>query len=125
MEMMVTLGVWRRLILGVGALALTAAAAFQFGGDWPRRTSSTSDGAPNVAAAPAVAPAGQTPPPQSSPAAVPPTQPPPVSDAGQRGPPLASARSAWAYMRRNYHPSTGFVGATDLYQFVTMWDVGS
>jgi hypothetical protein len=125
MEMMVTLGVWRRLILGVGALALTAAAAFQFGGDWPRRTSSTSDGAPNVAAAPAVAPAGQTTPPQSSPAAVPPTKPPPVSDAAQRELLLASARSAWAYMRRNYHPSTGFVGATDLYQFVTMWDVGS
>jgi hypothetical protein len=127
MEMMLTLGVWRRLLLGAGALAVTAA-AFRFGGDWPRRSSSTSGGAADLAAAPAVAPAGQATPTQSSqpqrPAA-PPTTPPPVSDTAQREFLLASARSAWAYVRRNYHPTTGFVGATDQYQFVTMWDVGS
>ncbi len=53
-----------------------------------------------------------------------PATPPPVSEEQQREFLLASARSAWAYIRRNYHASTGFVGATDQYQFVTMWDVG-
>jgi hypothetical protein len=48
-----------------------------------------------------------------------------VSEAEQREFLLSSARSAWAYVRRNYHGATGFVGATDQYQFVTMWDVGS
>jgi uncharacterized protein DUF3131 len=125
MEIMVTLGVWRRLLLGGGGLALTAAAAFRFGGDWPLRTSAATDDAPELAAAPAVAPAGQAAAPRSSRPVVPPTTPPPVSEAAQREFLLASARSAWAYMRRNYHPSTGLVGATDQYQFVTIWDVGS
>ena len=122
---MLTLGVWRRLLLGAGGLALTAAAAFRFGGDWPRRASSESDGAPGLGAAPAVAPAGPAAPPSSSSPVVPPMTPPPVSVAAQREFLLASARSAWAYVRRNYHPSTGFVGATDQYPYVTVWDVGS
>jgi uncharacterized protein DUF3131 len=125
METMLTLGVWRRLLLGVGGLALTAAAAFRFGGEWPRSTSSGSGRAPNPAAAPAAAPAGEAAPPQSSRPVAPPTTPPPVSEAAQREFLLVSARSAWAYMQRNYHPSTGLVGATDRYQFVTIWDVGS
>jgi hypothetical protein len=124
MEIMVTLGVWRRLLLGVGGLTLTAAAAFRFG-DWSLRRSPAADAVPRLAAARAVAPAGQAAAPQSSQPVVPPTTPPPVSDAAQREFLLASARSAWAFVRRNYHSSTGFVGATDVYQFVTMWDVGS
>lgn len=125
MEMMLTLGVWRRLLLGAGGLTLIAAAAFRFGGDRSRRAPALSDGVPDFTAAAAVAPTGQAAASQSSRSVVPPTTPPPVSDTAQREFLLASARSAWAYIRRNYHPSTGFVGATDLYQFVTMWDVGS
>jgi hypothetical protein len=48
-----------------------------------------------------------------------------VTDSVQREFLLAAARSAWAYVRRNYQPATGFVGATDQYPYVTMWDVGS
>jgi uncharacterized protein DUF3131 len=123
--MMVSLGVWRRTLLGAGALALTTAAAFRFGGAWPRRTSSASGSTRDLTAVPGVAPAGQAAAPQSSRPVPPPTTPPPVSAAAQREFLLASARSAWAYMGRNYHPSTGLVGATDQYQFVTIWDVGS
>jgi hypothetical protein len=125
MELMLTLGVWRRLLIGAGAVAVTAAAAFRFGVDWPLRTSSRSDGAPDLAVTPTATSARQVTPPQATMPAFPATRPPPVSDTVQREFLLASARSAWAYVRRNYHPSTGFVGATDVYQFVTMWDVGS
>lgn len=127
MEMMFTLGVWRRLSLGAGALALIAVAAVGFGANWPPRVSSTSNDRSGLAAAPAIPPTQQptqqSSAPQSTPT-VPPVTPPPVSEAAQREFLLASARSAWAYVRRNYHASTGFVGATDQYQFVTMWDVG-
>ena len=116
---MLTLGTWRRLLLGTGAVVVTAV-AFRLSGQWPLRASSTSDGVPELAAPPP----RQVAPPQDKPAPAP-TTPPPVSEAAQREFLLASARSAWAYVRRNYHSSTGFVGATDVYQFVTMWDVGS
>jgi hypothetical protein len=130
MEMMVTLGVLRRLLLGVGVLAVTGAAAVRCSGDWPFSAwTGGGDAKPAAAAVPAVAPArpsGTTAPsaPQSMrPAA--PANAPPVSEAAQRELMLASARSAWAYVRRNYHQATGFVNATDQYHFVTMWDVGS
>ncbi len=123
---MFALGVWRRLLLGAGAIALTVVAAFRFGAARPPRTSSTEHGV-SAAASPSAA---ATPPskdaqgPQWIRSTVP-TTPPPVPVAEQRDVLLASARSAWAVIRRNYHSSTGFVGATDQYQFVTMWDVGS
>ncbi|MDQ3995385.1 MAG: DUF3131 domain-containing protein [Gemmatimonadota bacterium] len=124
---MLTLGVWRRLLLGVGAAAITTAAALQFGADGRPRASSSSNAPGDVAVgARADRPlVRQATPAQAKLPAPPPTTPPPVSEAAQREFLLESARSAWAYVRRNYHPSTGFVGATDAYQFVTMWDVGS
>jgi Protein of unknown function (DUF3131) len=127
MEMMLTLGVWRRLLLGAAALVVTLVAVFGFGANWSLRASSRSEGAVSVpsgasAAVPANQPAPQS---QQTRPAVAPRTPPPVSDTAQREFLLASARSAWAYVRRNSHGATGYVGATDLYQFVTMWDVGS
>ena len=129
MEMMLTLGVWRRLVLGAGALALTAAAAFGFGGGWPLRIGPTSsDGSASIEGSTSPRATQQSPgtvsqasPPPAQPAVV---TPPAVSEAVQRDFVLSSARSAWAYMRRNYHASTGFVSATDQYPYVTMWDVG-
>jgi uncharacterized protein DUF3131 len=38
---------------------------------------------------------------------------------------LNAARSAWAFVDRNYQPSTGLARAHDTYQYVTIWDVGS
>ena len=120
---MLTLGVWRRLALGAGALAVTTTAAARCDADWPLRGWSSAQES-RVGSAPAVLPT-TTPhvPPQPAPPA-PPDNPPPVSRAEQREFILASARSAWAYVNRNYHGSTGFVNATDQYHFVTMWDVG-
>src|SRR5687767_10982260 len=37
----------------------------------------------------------------------------------------ASARSAWAYVRRNYSETTGLVRALDSWDYVTIWDIGS
>jgi hypothetical protein len=125
METMLTLGVWRRLLIGAGVLTLTVAAVVSFGASWPLRVSSTPGGRSDPVAAPTVGPAAQSPVPQSTAPTPAPVTPPPVSEEAQREFLLASARSAWAYVRRNYHASTGFVGATDQYQFVTMWDVGS
>jgi hypothetical protein len=121
MEMMLTLGVWRRLLLGAGGLALMLVAAFRFGTGRPLRAPAISDGSSELSARSIQAPS----PPQVTRPVAPPAAPPPVSDSAQREFLLASARSAWAYVRRNYHATTGFVGATDQYQFVTMWDVGS
>ena len=123
---MFALGVWRRLLLGAGAIALTVVAAFRFGAARPPRAASTAHG---VSAA--VSPSAAVTPPNKGVQGPPfirptvPTTPPPVSVEQQRDVMLASARSAWAFIRRNYHSSTGLVGATDQYQFVTMWDVGS
>lgn len=36
-----------------------------------------------------------------------------------------AAERAWGWIDRNYHPSTGLVGATEHYALVTVWDVGS
>lgn len=36
-----------------------------------------------------------------------------------------AARAAWAFIDRNYEPTTGLVRAHDEYRFVTMWDVAS
>ena len=41
---MFALGVWRRLLLGAGAIALTVVAAFKFGAARPPRASSTEHG---------------------------------------------------------------------------------
>jgi hypothetical protein len=124
--MMFALGVWRRLLLGAGAIALTVVAAFRFGAARPQRTSVTAHGASaDSGRTAAVAPLTGSAKGQQWIRSTVPTTPPPVSEAEQRDVMLASARSAWAFIRRNYHPSTGFVGATEQYQFVTMWDVGS
>lgn len=125
--MMFALGVWRRLLLGAGAIALTVVAAFRFGVERPGRTASTAAGVSDGSGRP---PAAAAPLPRRADEGrwirptVPPA-PPPVSAAEQREVMLASARSAWSFFRRNYHASTGFVGATDVYPYVTMWDVGS
>jgi hypothetical protein len=129
--MMLTLGVWRRLLLGAGVVAITGGTAARCGIDWPMRGFWGGDDERSAAAAPAVAPvAPATPSPAQASAPAPqperaPANPPPVSKEEQREFMLASARSAWSYVRRNYHAATGFVGATDAYQYVTMWDVGS
>ena len=38
---------------------------------------------------------------------------------------INAARSAWAFVERNYQPSTGLARAHDTYQYVTLWDVAS
>ena len=38
---------------------------------------------------------------------------------------LNAARTAWAFVDRNYQPSTGLARAHDTYQYVTLWDVAS
>ena len=38
---------------------------------------------------------------------------------------LSAARTAWAFVERNYQASTGLARAHDTYQYVTMWDVAS
>ncbi len=37
----------------------------------------------------------------------------------------AAARAAWAYVERNGHRETGLVGATEHYDVLTSWDLGS
>src|SRR2546423_4785224 len=44
---------------------------------------------------------------------------------GERQLYLNAARTAWAFVDRNYQPSTGLARAHDTYQYVTIWDVGS
>lgn len=38
---------------------------------------------------------------------------------------LDGARTAWAFVERNYQPSTGLSRAHDTYQYVTLWDIAS
>ena len=38
---------------------------------------------------------------------------------------LNAARTAWAFVERNYQASTGLARAHDTYQYVTIWDVAS
>jgi hypothetical protein len=38
---------------------------------------------------------------------------------------LNAARTAWAFVDRNYQPATGFARAHDTYQYVTIWDIAS
>src|SRR3954467_218882 len=38
---------------------------------------------------------------------------------------MSAARTAWAFVNRNYQAATGLARAHDTYQFVTMWDVAS
>jgi hypothetical protein len=38
---------------------------------------------------------------------------------------LNGARSAWAFVERNYQPATGLARAHDTYQYVTLWDIAS
>jgi hypothetical protein len=38
---------------------------------------------------------------------------------------MSAARTAWAFVNRNYQPSTGLARAHDTYQYVTVWDVAS
>lgn len=38
---------------------------------------------------------------------------------------LNAARTAWAFVDRNYQPSTGLARAHDTYQYITIWDVAS
>ena len=38
---------------------------------------------------------------------------------------MSAARTAWAFVERNYISSTGLVRAHDSYRFVTIWDIGS
>jgi hypothetical protein len=38
---------------------------------------------------------------------------------------MDASRVAWAFVNRNYQPSTGLARAHDTYQYVTMWDVAS
>jgi len=38
---------------------------------------------------------------------------------------LNAARTAWAFVDRNYEPATGLVRGHDTYQYVTIWDIAS
>ena len=38
---------------------------------------------------------------------------------------MNAARTAWAFVDRNYQPSTGLSRAHDTYQYVTIWDIAS
>ena len=38
---------------------------------------------------------------------------------------MNAARTAWAFVTRNYQPATGLARAHDTYQYVTLWDVAS
>src|SRR2546423_1212389 len=38
---------------------------------------------------------------------------------------LSASQTAWAFVNRNYQPSTGLARAHDTYQYVTLWDVAS
>lgn len=38
---------------------------------------------------------------------------------------MSAARTAWAFVERNYVPSTGLARAHDSYQFLTVWDIAS
>ena len=38
---------------------------------------------------------------------------------------MSAARTAWAFVNRNYQPASGLARAHDTYQYVTLWDVGS
>ncbi|HET9636036.1 MAG TPA: DUF3131 domain-containing protein [Gemmatimonadaceae bacterium] len=38
---------------------------------------------------------------------------------------MNASRAAWAFVERNYQPSTGLARAHDTYQYVTLWDVAS
>jgi hypothetical protein len=48
-----------------------------------------------------------------------------VSSEEQKNFMMKSARSAWSFIERNYRPASGFPQATENYEFVTIWDVGS
>ena len=68
---------------------------------------------------PAKAPARPaTPPPEA-------TAPPSASVVDERQLYLNGARSAWAFVERNYQPGTGLARAHDTYQYVTLWDIAS
>src|SRR5689334_23640121 len=47
------------------------------------------------------------------------------ADADERQLFVNAARAAWAFVERNYQPSTGLSRAHDTYQYVTLWDVAS
>ena len=68
------------------------------------------DSAPGVTTAPA---AGAT------------FAPPKVPDEQQRQFLKTSARTAWAYVRRNYSANSGLVRALDNWEYVTIWDIAS
>ena len=67
----------------------------------------------------------------SRPAPVPPsTEPvagslPPAPVVDERELFMSAARTAWAFVNRNYQPATGLSRAHDTYQYVTLWDVAS
>ena len=51
--------------------------------------------------------------------------PPTVSDEAQSAYIRRSAKTAWAYVQRNYSSSTGLVRALDQWEFITAWDIAS
>ncbi len=63
-------------------------------------------------------------PPTTTPPAMPPAAP-LANVVDERQLYLSAARTAWAFVERNYQPSTGFARAHDTYQYVTIWDVAS
>jgi hypothetical protein len=53
------------------------------------------------------------------------TAPPSANVVDERQLYLNGARSAWAFVERNYQPATGLARAHDTYQYVTLWDIAS
>jgi hypothetical protein len=53
------------------------------------------------------------------------TAPPTASVVDERQLYLNGARTAWAFVERNYQPATGLARAHDTYQYVTLWDIAS
>ncbi|HEY1952867.1 MAG TPA: DUF3131 domain-containing protein, partial [Gemmatimonadaceae bacterium] len=68
-------------------------------------------------------PARPTPTPETAPAQ--PIAAAPGSMVDERQIYMDASRVAWAFVNRNYQPSTGLARAHDTYQYVTMWDVAS
>jgi hypothetical protein len=63
--------------------------------------------------------------PAPAPTSTPATVDPSVTVLDERQLYMNAARTAWAFVTRNYQPATGLARAHDTYQYVTLWDVAS
>src|SRR2546421_6142102 len=107
----------------VRTIALVAMLADTSSLDAQSRTKKTSRPTKTTAKKPVRPPASA--PPTSTPAAASTASTAAASVLDERQLFLNAARIAWAFVNRNYQPSTGLARAHDTYQYVTLWDVAS